>query len=79
MGTDRLLGMSLAVRLFASRLRLLLLGLVGLDPVEEILAALGVLDVLHAHGHPLGKDLTAHTLVDEDPDSVLGDVEYAPF
>ena len=68
----------LAVGLLAGRLRFLLLGLVGLDAVEEVLAALRVLHVLHTHGHPLGKDLTTHALVDQDPNGVLGDVEHAP-
>ena len=77
-GADRLLRVSLAVGLLAGRLRFLLLGLVGLDAVEEVLAALRVLHVLHTHGHPLGKDLTTHALVDQDPNGVLGDVEHAP-
>ena len=77
-GADRLLWVSLAVGLLAGRLRLLLLGLVALDAVEEVLTALRVLHVLHTHGHPLCQDLATHALVDQDPDGVLGDVEHAP-
>ena len=78
MGADGLFWVPLTIRLLASCLCLLLLGLVGLDAVKEVLAALGVLHMLHAHGHPLGKDLTSHTLVHDDADSVFGDVEHTP-
>ncbi len=60
-----------------SGLGLLLLDLVGVDPVEEILAALGVLHVLNAHGDPLGQDLALDPLVDDHAHRVLGHVEHA--
>jgi hypothetical protein len=47
------------------------------DPVKEILAALGVLHVLNAHGDPLGQDLALDPLVDDHAHSVLGHVEHA--
>lgn len=48
-----------------------------LDAGEEILTALGVLDVLDAHVDPLGEDVSAYSLIDDDAQSVRGHVEYA--
>ncbi len=70
---------SLAVwRLLAGLLGRHLLGLVVLDPVEEVLPALGVLDVLDADGDALGQDPALDPLVDDDAQRVLGHVEDAP-
>ena len=59
-------------------LGLLLLDLVGLDPVQEIGPALGVSHVLDPDGDPLGQDPALDALVDDDADGVLGHVEDAP-
>ena len=63
--------------LHAARLGLLLLDLVGVDSVEEVLSALGVLDVLQADVDALGEDLAAHALVDHHTHGALGHVEHA--
>ena len=64
--------------LHATRLGLLLLDLVGVDSVEEVLSALGVLDVLQADVDALGEDLAAHALVDHHTHGALGHVEHTP-
>ena len=47
---------------------------IPLNAVEELLAALGVSDVLHADVHPLLHVAVADDLVDDDTDGVWGDV-----
>jgi hypothetical protein len=54
----------------------LLLDLIGMDPVEEILVALGVLHVLNAHRDPLGQDIALDTLVDDRAHRMLGNVKH---
>merc|ERR1712212_101368 len=49
---------------------------IALDTVQEVQAALGVLDVFDADVDPLGQDPSADALVDDDSDSVLRDVEH---
>ena len=61
--------------LLSSGLGLLLLHLVGVHPVQEVLPALAVLHVLDAHADPLGQDLAADALVDDNTNGALGDVE----
>jgi len=51
-----------------------LLGLVRLDTVKEIVAALGVLNVLNANVDALGDDASVNDLVYDDSDRRLGDV-----
>lgn len=70
----RLLGLALQRHPFALGLGVLQLQLVLLDTAQEVLAALAVLHVLDAHVDALGQDLSAHALVDNDADSVRGDV-----
>ena len=78
MGFAGLNGESLAGgSLVAAGLGLCLLDLVGVDSVEEVLSALGVLDVLQANVDALGEDLAAHTLVDHHAHGALGHVEHA--
>ena len=78
MGFAGLNGESLAGgSLVAAGLGLCLLDLVGVDSVEEVLSALGVLDVLQADVDALGEDLAAHTLVDHHAHGALGHVEHA--
>ena len=78
MGCAGLDGVSLAGgSLLAAGLGLCLLDLVGVDSVEEVLSALGVLDVLQADVDALGEDLAAHALVHHNTDGALGDVEHA--
>ena len=48
-----------------------------MDPVEEVLSALGVLHVLNAHRDTLGQNLALDALVDDHADSVLGHVKDA--
>ena len=45
-------------------------------PVQEVLPALAVLHVLHTHTDPLGQDLATNTLVDNNTDGALGNVEH---
>ena len=78
MGFAGLNGESLAGgSLVATGLGLCFLDLVGVDSVEEVLSALGVLDVLQADVDALGEDLAAHTLVDHHAHGALGHVEHA--
>lgn len=49
--------------------------LVGLDPVEEILSACGVVDVLNPHGNPLGQNAATDAFVHNHTNGVLGNVE----
>ena len=75
---DGLLGEALALGSgLAGLLGLLLDLLVLLDAVQEVLAAGGVLDVLNPDGDPLGQDPALDSLVDDDTNGVLGDVEDA--
>ena len=62
--------------LHAAGLGLCLLDLVGVDSVEEVLPALGVLDVLQADVDALGEDLATHTLVDHHTYGALGHIEH---
>ena len=64
--------------LHAAGLGLCLLDLVGVDSVEEVLPALGVLDVLQADVDALGQDLATHALVDHHTHGALGHVEHTP-
>ena len=64
--------------LLSGGLGLLLLHLVGVHSVQEVLPALAVLHVLDTHADPLGQDLATHTLVDDDADGALGNVEHTP-
>merc|ERR550532_559596 len=61
--------------LLSSGLGLCLLHLVGVHSVQEVLPALAVLHVLHAHADPLGQDLATNTLVDNNTNGALRDVE----
>ena len=61
--------------LLSSGLGLSLLHLVGMHSVQEVLPALAVLHVLHTHTDPLGQDLATNTLVDNNTDGTLGNVE----
>ena len=45
-------------------------------PIQEVLPALAVLHVLHTHTDPLGQDLATNTLVDNNTDGALGNVEH---
>jgi len=76
-GDAWLSGLTSGHHLLAGGLGCLLLVLVGLDAVQEVQSALGVLDVLNTDVDPLGKDLSADALVDDDADGVLGHVEDA--
>ena len=79
MGFAGLDGESLAGgSLNAAGLGLCLLDLVGVDSVEEVLSALGVLDVLQADVDALGEDLAADALVDHNTNGALGHVEHTP-
>lgn len=79
MGFAGLDGESLAGgSLNAAGLGLCLLDLVGVDSVEEVLSALGVLDVLQADVDALGEDLAADALVDHNTNGTLGHVEHTP-
>merc|ERR1711871_1601184 len=49
--------------------------IVSLDAVEEFLAAAGLHHVLDADVHALGDDAASHNFVDDDTDSMRGDVE----
>lgn len=62
----------------AAGIGLCLLDLVGVDSVEEVLPALGVLDVLQADVDALGQDLATHALVDHHTHGALGHVEHTP-
>ena len=59
----------------AGGLSLGLLDLVGVDSVQEILPALAMLDVLNADADPLGENVSTDTLVHDNSDGTLGDVE----
>ena len=61
--------------LLAGGLGLGLLDLVGVDPVEEVLPALRVLQVLDTDVDPLGQDLAAHPLVHHHTHGALGHVK----
>merc|ERR1711944_284928 len=76
-GFTGLTGFTLKGNPLAGLIGCLLLLVVGLDTVEELLTALRVLDVLNTNVDPLGKDLSAHALVDDDADGLLGDTEHA--
>ena len=76
-GFARLTGLTLEGNPLAGLIGCLLLLVVGLDTVEELLTALRVLDVLNTNVDPLGKDLSAHALVDDDAEGLLRDVEHA--
>lgn len=52
-----------------------LLDLVSLDTVKEILSALGGLNVLNADGDTLGENPSPDTLVDDNTECTLGNVE----
>lgn len=49
---------------------------VGLHAGDEVLSALGVLDVLNADVDPLGQDVSANALVHDDSQGVLCHVEH---
>lgn len=70
----RLNGLPLQVNVCALSLRNLPLLGVGLDTVDELLSALGVLDVLDADVDTLLDVSVADLLVDDDTDRRLGDV-----
>ena len=74
MGLPGLDGLSLEVDVCAVGLSLLLLGGVGLDAGDELLAALGVLDVLDADVDTLLEETVADLLEDDDSEGGLGDV-----
>merc|ERR1719222_1803955 len=63
--------------LLSSGLGLSLLHLVGMHSVQEVLPALAVIHVLHTHADPLGQDLATNTLVDNNTNGALRDVEDA--
>merc|ERR1719215_1798460 len=50
---------------------------VDLDTVKEILSALGVTNVLNTDGDTLGENSSFHTLVDDNAESTLGNIEHA--
>ena len=74
LGREPLAGSSLLSRC----LGLLLPDLVGVNSVEEILPALAVLGVLDPDVDPLGQDLAADSLVDNNTERSLGHVEHTP-
>lgn len=74
MSLPRLNGLPLQVNVNALSLRNLPLLGVGLDTVDELLSALGVLDVLDADVDALLEVSVADLLVDDDTDRRLGDV-----
>ena len=74
-GFAGLTGLTLKGNPLAGLIGCLLLLVVGLDTVEELLTALRVLDVLNTNVDPLGKDLSAHALVDNNTDGLLSNVE----
>ena len=57
-------------------LGLLLPDLVGVNSVQEVFPALAVLGVLNPDVDPLGQDLAADSLVDDNTESSLGHVEH---
>ena len=59
----------------ASRLSLGLLNLVGVHSIQEILPALAVLHVLDTDTDPLGENVSTDTLVHDNTNGTLGDVE----
>lgn len=73
-GLTGLDGLALEVNVLALSLGLLALLGVGLDTVDELLARLGVLDVLNADIDALLHVAVSNTLVDDDTDGGLGDV-----
>ena len=73
-GTQRL---PLQVNLDSSGLGFLPLNLVDLNTVKEILSALGVTNVLNTDGDTLGENSSFHTLVDDNAESTLGNIEHA--
>ena len=72
LGREPLAGSSLLSRC----LGFLLPDLVGVNSIEEILPALAVLGVLHSDVDPLGQDLSANSLVDNNSEGSLGHVEH---
>ena len=74
LGREPLAGSSLLSRC----LGLLLPDLVGVNSVEEVLPALAVLGVLNPDVDPLGQDLAADSLVDNNTERSLGHVEHTP-
>lgn len=74
MGLTGLDGLALEVDMDAILLGLDTLGSVRFDAVDELLTALGVLDVLDADIHALLQVAVADTLVDDYTEGGLGDV-----
>lgn len=69
-------GLSLKLGDFSGGLGFFEQPLVFLDSLEEVLSALGVLDMLNADVDALGDDSAAHSLVDDHTESVGGHVVH---
>merc|ERR1712062_797011 len=78
MSDQRCLGSPFAIRSrLASCFGFLLQLFICLHTIQEILTAGAVFDLFNTHRHTFGKDAASNTLVDDDTDSVLRNVEYS--
>merc|ERR1712241_370448 len=74
----RLVGDALGNDTLSSLFSSLFSALNVLNSLEEVEAAVGVLDMLHTHVDVLGNDAAPHALVYDDTDSMRCDIEHTP-